>query len=248
MNTDKTKLPIWARLAFWLWWLPPVLFVLLSNWFGDIMYVTTQYDTLLHIILMYISLLMISASVLLGLYKHWVLMTLSIIGNIIAWMTGLIITSICLFFSVAPDDFGKNHPIPEGLEYTIPYTSLDTIRQDIDRLDQQTHLQISADSQGGIYYYDFYASHLPAGTIYLKAFEVTENKPLTNDRLKQKSSTEIAPVDSFSKVVDNAEFTIYPGDWGDYYAARIEVWFSPASGDADRKLMEKTYRVEGWMR
>lgn len=44
------------------------------------------------------------------------------------------------------------------------------------------------------------------------------------------------------------EFTIYEGDWGDYYAARIEVWHKDAQTGMERKLMEKVYRVEGWMR
>lgn len=43
-------------------------------------------------------------------------------------------------------------------------------------------------------------------------------------------------------------FTIYEGDWGDYYAARIEVWHKDAATGEETKLCEKTYRVEGWMR
>ena len=35
--------------------------------------------------------------------------------------------------------------------------------------------------------------------------------------------------------------------WGIYYPARIEIWFRPAAGGAPRKLVEKIFRVEGWM-
>ena len=40
----------------------------------------------------------------------------------------------------------------------------------------------------------------------------------------------------------------YEGDWGKPYAARLEVWFTPDSGGPDRKLMEKTFKIEGWQR
>ena len=35
---------------------------------------------------------------------------------------------------------------------------------------------------------------------------------------------------------------------GDYYAARIEVWHRNAETKQEMKLLEKVYRVEGWMR
>ena len=53
---------------------------------------------------------------------------------------------------------------------------------------------------------------------------------------------------SFSKLVDKKEFTIYEGDWEDYYAARIEVWHYDKATGKEKKLVEKIYRVEGWMR
>ena len=46
----------------------------------------------------------------------------------------------------------------------------------------------------------------------------------------------------------NMEFTIYEGNWEQYYAARFELWFRPDGGGAERKLAEATWRVQGWMR
>jgi hypothetical protein len=45
-----------------------------------------------------------------------------------------------------------------------------------------------------------------------------------------------------------AGFTIYEGDWGKPYAARFEVWFKPDAGGAERKLAERTFKIEGWQR
>ena len=53
---------------------------------------------------------------------------------------------------------------------------------------------------------------------------------------------------SFSKIVDKQEFTIFEGDWGEYYAVRVEVWHCDASTKKETKLLEKIYRMEGWMR
>jgi len=43
-------------------------------------------------------------------------------------------------------------------------------------------------------------------------------------------------------------FTIYEGDWGRPYAVRFEVWFRPDNNGQERKLIEKIYKIEGWMR
>jgi hypothetical protein len=76
---------------------------------------------------------------------------------------------------------------------------------------------------------------------------VTENLPLSKSKIKKKSSQEVEGTDHFACLVDARQFTIYEGDWGDCYAARIEVWFRDKQGKK-RKLAEKIYGVEGWMR
>ena len=89
---------------------------------------------------------------------------------------------------------------------------------------------------------------MPAGGIYLKCYEVTENIPLSADRVIEESKVSIEGTSSFAQLVSRKRFTIYEGDWGDYYAARIEVWHKDAATGEETKLCEKTYRVEGWMR
>ena len=124
----------------------------------------------------------------------------------------------------APDGFGKDHPIPDGLKYNLPIEEDSCSTEPVDSLDSNTYLTIWKDCQGGIYTYDFYYGPLSSGEIYLKCFEVTENLPLSEERIAAESSQAIIkPTSSFSKLVNRHEFTIYEGDWGDYYAARIEV-------------------------
>ena len=118
----------------------------------------------------------------------------------------------------------------------------------IDVKDRNSYLQIWDGCQGGIYLYDFYYPSLPKGTVYLKCFEVTENDPLSAGRVKGASSVAHEATKSFSKIVDKQEFTIFEGDWGEYYAVRVEVWHCDASTKKETKLLEKIYRMEGWMR
>ena len=156
----------------------------------------------------------------------------------------------------SPDGFGRSHPIPIDLKYNIPLKSGDPlIYQDkdetaqVDSADSNTWLQIwDNPGQGGIYKYDFHYGTLPAGEIFLKCYEVTDNIRLSEDRLSVKSKVAVPANHSFSKIVGKQEFIIYEGDFGDYYAARIEVWFRDVETGAERILLEKIYCVDGWMR
>ncbi len=202
--------------------------------------------------------------------KKWLKCFISFLATLVivgAWGVYLFCTSLPIFFGPDNDPFGKEHPIPAGLEYHLPLDKLitetdscgqeymidpDSMVLPVDIHDTNTYLSLRNGSQGGIYTYDFYYDPLPAGEIYLKCFEVTEDIPLSEHSwptpISKSSRVEIQPTTSFSKLVDKQEFTIHEGVWGDYYAARIEVWFKDAATKQEKKLLEKVYRVEGWER
>lgn len=103
--------------------------------------------------------------------------------------------------------------------------------------------------QPGIYGVVYSLNPGEPGSVYLKAFEVTQGTPLSVDRLKGKSETRMTwSTNTSERFGAKAGFTIYEGDWGKPYAARFEVWFKPDSGEPDRKLAERIFRIEGWMR
>ena len=158
----------------------------------------------------------------------------------------LVILLILLWGGTGSDSFGKDHPIPDGLEYSLPLA--EDSQPAVDSLDSSTWLSVWNDVQGGIYKYDFCYGALPAGEIFLRCYEVTGNIPLSTDRIEERSKVTTDSTSAFSRLVNHQQFTIYEGDWDDYYAARIEVWFRDAATKQERKLMEKVYRVEGWMR
>lgn len=201
---------------------------------------------------------------LLGLITSWILL----LANEKWWQSIVVFISliplafllfILSFAAMAgPDGFGQKHPIPEGLNYNLPlqidyYSKKSDEVVEIDSLDTSTYLQVYGEL--GWYNYDFYYGALPSGEIFLRCFEATENIPLSesgfifkNPEISEDSRVQIDSVLFFSKLVDKQTFRIFEGDYEDYYAARIEVWFKDKKTRKERKLLEKIYRVEGSMR
>lgn len=183
--------------------------------------------------------------------RHWrfAILTTIIIGiSIVAFL----FYSIALFWKdqSMPDKYADNLKIPtnvkinEPLEYTQPTNIADT------------DFYIYSSLQPGLYQYAFGTKRIDKGKIYLKAFEITQNDPLSVDRLKENSTISVCnstdSLVSFQMDKGNSDFgrpfTIYEGDWGKPYAARFELWFIPDKGGEERKLIEKNYIIEGWQR
>lgn len=163
----------------------------------------------------------------------------------------------------ALDNFGKRHPIPEGMEcYTTKitpeyrYTAAQTY---LDSLVVERGIVVVDYGQPGVYRY---MANVPAisekGKIYLKLYEATTNLPLSEHDVKTSTTLLVEPSDTsrIYKMTDkepnkwNAtdEFTIYEGSWGDYYAARVELWYQPESGGEEQLLHSVIYQIEGWSR
>ncbi len=176
----------------------------------------------------------------------------------IAILFGGTIFSAILFFIIATaipmiegDKWADNLEIPKNivlenpidLTYIIPHDdSVRNIKKN------KPDLQIYNSTQKGIYQYDFWIGKIESGTIYLKAFEITQEYALSADRLHDRSAIKIYnATDSIVKFSTTSDFTIYEGDWGKPYAARFEVWFKPDNGRQERKLFMKNYKIEGWM-
>jgi len=226
------------------WWCFLLSFLVLMLLFS----LPTRFENIFFVLLLLNIFVLVATWVVLLINKEWwkcllsfVVSTVTVVGAAIV----LFLDMESLF--VGHDSFGKEHPIPEGLVFHLPQDSYSG-NESIDSLDIQDYLQIWNGFQGGIYNYDFYYPSLPAGDIFLRCYEVTGNIPLSKERIMESSTVSIESTHSFSQVVDKKEFTVYEGDWGDYYAARIEVWHRDAKTGEEKKLMDKVYRVEGWMR
>lgn len=113
----------------------------------------------------------------------------------------------------------------------------------------KSSLALSDSFQGGIYNAQVRCNPMARGRIYLKAFEITRNFPLSVDRLKTETTEWVGwSDDPEEQFLSETHFTIYEGDWEQYYGARFEVWFKPEGGGVERKLLERDFKIEGWMR
>ena len=178
-------------------------------------------------------------------------------ANFTATIIGISIVAF-FFYSIAlfwkdqsmPDTYADNLKIPTNIKITEP------LQQTLPTTITDPDFYIFNSMQPGLYQYAFWTKRIDKGQIYLKAFEVTQNDPLSVDRLKESST--ISVYNSTDSLVmfqidkENsgygAPFTIYEGDWGKPYAARFELWFIPDNGGQERKLKEKNYKIEGWQR
>lgn len=105
------------------------------------------------------------------------------------------------------------------------------------------------DMQGGIYAAHLWCNPGEKGTVYLKAFEITKGTPLSVTGLKARTRNVSGwSNDPRQQFCTGMYFTIYEGEWEQFYGARFEVWFVQDSGGAERKLLEKNYKIQGWTR
>jgi hypothetical protein len=103
--------------------------------------------------------------------------------------------------------------------------------------------------QPGIYETEVWINPGEPGTVYLEAFEVTHCTPLSVHDVRKYSNERVGWSDDPDELFySNSNITIYEGDWGQPYAARFELWFVPDSGQPERKLLERVFKIEGWQR
>jgi hypothetical protein len=180
-------------------------------------------------------------------FKFWILAGISLLLTIFL-IIGLQING-CDIDQEQPDHWADNLKIPTNIKIDNPIDIGFREKNTTPSIVKETNFQLYNAFQPGLYEYDFWMGKIESGTIYLKAFEITQNIELSSDRLLERSAIKIAnPTDSIRKFGTTTHFTIYEGDWGNPYAARFEVWFKPDNGTAERTLFTKNYKIEGWMR
>ena len=158
------------------------------------------------------------------------------------------------------DNFGKRHPIPEGMEYEETnvaegWYSRYRTRQEWDSVITERKFLLAGGQ--GVYRYMVYLPPMDEeGDIYLKMYEATTNLPLSEKVVKNRSSIHILPSDTAviyqmketSMSSWSEDIIINEGSWEDYYAARTELWFRPTNGGEERLIYSKIFRIDGYSR
>ena len=242
------------------WWIPILVCVFTVILFTISVFVRNNIFSNLSFFLLSFSLLLLVISIVYqGIKRKWweaVITFLVFIGTVVAFCWYLLILLFVGPYFDGTDRWADNLTIPNDIPIENPIdlqtnASLDEIRPDsiLNIKKEQTDFQLYNSFQPGLYEYDFWTGKIESGTIYLKAFEITQEYALSTNRLPKSSSIQIYnPTDSIKKFGTTSHFTIYEGDFGKPYAARFEVWFKPDNGGQERKLLTKNYKIEGWMR
>lgn len=235
------------------WWKPVLLLLLVGLLFVLSIWSDVSFLQIPTFLLFCLSIFFLGVSFIYQLWrKRWLnaFLTFMILGGTVA---AIVFSTIALFFIAmnTPDTFANDLKIPTDIVIGNP-VDLDFGEKRPDSISnispQSIDFQLYNSFQPGLYEYDFWTSKIDSGTIYIKAYEITQNYPLSTEHLPRSSSVKILNLtDSIVKVGTSNHFTIYEGDWGKPYAARFEVWYKPAIGEQERKLIEKNYKIEGWM-
>lgn len=151
-----------------------------------------------------------------------------------------------------PDKYADNLTIPTDITISTPIDSSTNQRRDSVANEKKSEVDFVLYSafQPGLYEYDVWLGKMDSGTVYLKVYEITHNDRLSERSLAthKESILRVAnSSDSLRRFGTKEYFKIYEGDFGKPYAARFEVWYKPDNGN-ERKLIEKNYKIEGWMR
>ena len=182
---------------------------------------------------------------ILGLIKlfkeQYIYGILQIISTVAVTIAGILFISFYLLF-YPYDYYADGLKIPTKIKIETPLGSY------TDNFEKQTDFKLYNGEQPGIYTYDISIGKTAKGTIFLKAYEVTENDPLSVSGLERESAISVKRSDTIIHYRLKEDFTIHEGDWGHPYAARFEMWFRDSITGKETKLVQKNYKIEGWMR
>lgn len=155
--------------------------------------------------------------------------------------------SLVIFLIGEPDFYADDLIIPKDISINRPLDF--NSKKAVDSLNvipfDNLKFELANSFQPGLYEYYLWYKPQEKGLVYLKAYEITKNDLLSEPRLSKRTQ---AVVLKNKSTLIHKRLTIYEGEWNYPYAARFEVWFKSEKDNVNKKLIEKNYIIEGWMR
>lgn len=151
------------------------------------------------------------------------------------------------------DFYADSWTIPEDIELHIPKRETvghtETSETDPNNTPEDQDFELQNSFQPGLYTVEIWLAKIDSGIVYLKAYQIPTNHRLSEYELRTGSEIVVGhSSDSLVKYETKDHFTIYEGDWGKPYAARVELWYKSVDSSEEVKLLEKNYKIEGWQR
>jgi hypothetical protein len=216
---------------FTVWWIPIIFYIIpifgfqygISKKSNDII------DYSLDIFLINIGGNIISSIVLI-IRKKWYFILPQII------VSAILFFFVSIFFSFGrPDYYGADKEIPKNSNCEKPVYN------------GEKEIKLNSNDfniRGGYGHYEYDVNfHLKEkGYLYIKAYEITSNDRISESYLNDEYAQ--IKVEDFTKKIYRGRFSIYQGNMGYQYCARMELWFKP-NGKKEYKLKEKNYIIEG---
>lgn len=180
--------------------------------------------------------------------KDYLRGTLQMVGTLLIGGVSFSFLSLILLFYPF-DFFADNLRVPEDVKFEKPISihQNETVKSEkVDKADFILYDGI----QPGIYKYDLYLSQIEKGKVYLKVYEITQNQILSEEDIENRSTINVYnPTSELKRFELKDDFTVYEGNWDQFYGSRIEVWFRPnTKSQPERKLITKNYIIQGWQR
>ena len=106
-------------------------------------------------------------------------------------------------------------------------------------------VDVYEDEPGG-YFYRAWINPMESGSAYLRVYDIINETLLSQELIKQVSEEYAGwSDDPVEKFCVGSPFCIVERCPAESYVIRVEVWFIPASGGPERKLVERVFRVKG---
>ena len=106
-------------------------------------------------------------------------------------------------------------------------------------------VDVYEDEPGG-YFYRAWINPMEPGEVYLKVYDIMNGTSLSQELIRQMSEEYVGwSDDPTEKFCAGSPFYIVEQGEVKSYAVRLEVWFIPASGGPERKLVERVFKVKG---
>ena len=113
--------------------------------------------------------------------------------------------------------------------------------------DTTSWILLQSGSQPGLYNYSIALPALQSGTFNVEAYEAVTSYHLCFSDNHNRVDGRLTKHGAFG-VVAEGEAMLSEGIWGEPYAVRLEVTFTPDGAKEKRILASKIYKLEGWMR
>ncbi|NML58845.1 hypothetical protein [Chryseobacterium cheonjiense] len=182
--------------------------------------------------------------------KDFLAGTLQILSSIIFGGSGFLCLSI--FLMLYPYDFfADNLEIPKNIQFEKPINLNDNLASGPNKITDKKETFFLYDGfQPGIYQYEIFLNKIEKGTVYLKIYEITKNQILSETDVANNSKMQVYnSTNELKRYQLKDDFTVYEGNWGEFYGSKIEIWFQPDDKkQKERKLMSKNYIIQGWQR